>query len=148
MPSSRAPYITALGELVIAWNSLQEQLAELFWTVTGISNGRVPLAIWHAANSDRTQRQMLRAAAENAFATDKDKKTRDDILWLLDRANSLADQRNDAIHSPFWFIRPAGQSLAKGEWVPADFLEIQELKSCLEKTSLITLSGTEGGPKR
>jgi hypothetical protein len=116
---ARKPYVIALGELVIAWNSLQENLADLFWVITGVSNGAIPLAIWHSTNNDRAQRQMLRAAVEAAFA--KEKKIKDDILWLVDRANALADQRNDAIHSPFWFIRESTEPHRKGLWIPVDF---------------------------
>lgn len=48
---------------------------------------------------------MLKAAAEVTFASEAIKaafpKALADTLWLLDRAQSLADRRNDALHSPF-----------------------------------------------
>jgi hypothetical protein len=56
-----APYIQAAGEVVHAWNRLQEALKEVFATVTKMPR---PMAysIWHSLRSDLSQRDMLRAA--------------------------------------------------------------------------------------
>ena len=98
------PYAVELGYLLYSWNRLQEVFGRLFWDLTGISNGRLPLAIWYAVPSDRTQREMLRAAIHAHPARLKDHpRARDDLIWMINRANSLADQRNDAVHAPLIF---------------------------------------------
>ena len=56
------PYVTALGKVAHAWNYLQEALGQLFCAVTGLENDGTGEAIWHSLNSDRAQRDMLRAA--------------------------------------------------------------------------------------
>jgi hypothetical protein len=71
-----------------------------------------PLAVWHSTPSDRTQREMLRAAVKAAFSPSilkpprlegrkASKRALDDVLWALDKAEALAPRRNNAIHSPF-----------------------------------------------
>jgi hypothetical protein len=93
------PYALELGHLVHSWNHLQDGLARLFWRVTGIKDGAVPLAIWHSTPSDLSQRKMLRAAVEVVYANDK--RAREDVLWLLDRVDHmLSGKRNNAIHAP------------------------------------------------
>lgn len=118
------PYVAELGLVVYSWNKLQENLAWLFWCVTGIANGAIPLAIWHSIENDRAQRKMLQVAlvaatsALDAKGELKNPRVKNDILWLLKMANSLADQRNDAIHAPYSFIiSPSPMKL-----VPNDFL--------------------------
>jgi hypothetical protein len=126
------PYVVALGNLVIAWNTLQEQLAELFWAITELSDSTIPLAVWHSTNNDRAQRQMLRAVVDSMYSQravrELDSKLKaailrkkDDITWLLNKANSLADQRNDAVHAPLWFVIDTTGSDKIGEMVPATF---------------------------
>jgi|SRR6185437_10891481 len=105
------PYVSALGQLALAWNDLQESLASLFWTT--MSKG-IPLAgdkvdfaalfVWHAVKSDRYQKDMLRAAVQRSITDWKRQKFRDDATWLLDRANELENWRNDAIHSPLFAV--------------------------------------------
>jgi hypothetical protein len=100
------PYAVEIGKLALEWNRLQEHLSFLFSVTLGTGN-TVMLAyrIWHSAQSDRAQREMLRAAAEVMFGTElhgqASPKLLEDILWLLDQAQRLADRRNDAMHSPF-----------------------------------------------
>lgn len=103
------PYALEVGKVALEWNKLQDHLCMLFWATLGVddSNDNALLAykVWHSTPNDRSQREMLRAAAEVTFATEAVKssypKALDDTLWLLDRAQTLADRRNDALHSPF-----------------------------------------------
>jgi hypothetical protein len=96
------PYAVQLGKLVFAWNRLHEKLSVLFWKVTGIQND-IAIAVWYSTDSDRAQRQMLRKAAEVAFA--KDDKKREGVVWLLNQIDhALAGSRNDAIHAPLAFF--------------------------------------------
>ena len=105
------PYAIELGKLVYAWNRLHEKLFGLFWVVTGVQNGNIANAIWHSTDSDRAQRQMLRKAAQVVFAADSEKK--DGVMWLLNQVDqSLAGNRNDAIHAPLaFFTDPSGTKL-------------------------------------
>lgn len=95
------PYEIETGRLVWQWNHLQDQLARLFWRVTGISNGAIAFAIWHSTPSDLAQRKMLRAAAEVRYSSANDEDALEAINWLLNKVDSpLANWRNDAIHAP------------------------------------------------
>ena len=104
------PYAIELGKLTYAWNRLHEQMARLFWTVSGVKNGAVPFAIWYSTSSDRAQRAMLRAATKASDWISHDNKAIicRDIEWALARADALADKRNDALHSPYVVSVSAG----------------------------------------
>src|ERR1700752_2950121 len=106
------PFVGDIGYFVVSWNRLQETLARLFWFVTGTSDGAMPLAIWHSSKDDRTQRAMLRSAAEVVFSgrflrkgrlatPAENKQALDDIVWIVNTMNALANKRNTTIHSPF-----------------------------------------------
>lgn len=105
-----APYMFQLGCAVDGWNTLHEALAMLFHVILypqASVKSSIPYAIWYSTQSDRTQREMLRAAALARF-TDKETKfphARDDIVWLLNEANTLSDKRNNAVHSPLTISR-------------------------------------------
>ncbi len=102
------PYVTALGQLTLAWNDLQESLRGLFWTlmtprpVAGDFVNFTPLWVWSAIKSDRSQRDMLRAAVMNTQDNRGREKFREDLKWLLDKCTSLEDLRNDCVHSPLF----------------------------------------------
>jgi hypothetical protein len=105
------PYALQLGWLAYSWNSLHDKLGRLFWVLTGIKDGRIPLAIWNAVQNDRTQREMVRALAETVLADRK--REWEDISWMLGKAQELEDRRNDALHSPLTFIvDPDGTTLS------------------------------------
>lgn len=125
------PPLIALGLLVLAWNDMQEKLAELFWAVTGIPNGRLPLAIWHSLRDDRTQRIILQAALESGLgdrpqARGKDglkwlKKAKQNINWLLGEVNGLVNDRNNFVHAPFMFKTETDDETSPLEMTPFDF---------------------------
>lgn len=95
-------YALAVGNVTAAWNLLQEELAAILVAVTAI-NADIALSIWYSSDNDRTQRNMLRAAV---LARRVDKHFRgdvpiiDDLLWLIDRANVIANERNNVTHTP------------------------------------------------
>jgi hypothetical protein len=104
------PYALEIGKLALQWNLLQDYLALIFGvTFPSRSDGRnsalLSYRIWHALRSDRDQREILKAATLVAFDDEdfkaKHPKALEDTIWLLDRTQSLADRRNDALHSPF-----------------------------------------------
>jgi hypothetical protein len=120
------PYVIALGQLSLAWNDLQESLGALFWTIMsprpfeGMFVHREPLFVWHAIKSDRSQRNMLQAAVNNLTIDWERPLLVREINWLIDRANSLEDLRNDAIHSPLLFATGLG-AITKSGIRPADY---------------------------
>lgn len=98
--SSFEPYANAVGKVAHSWNALQEELAYLFSCVTEMDDS-MSRAIWYSTQNDRAQREMLRAALSvRAEFWEHPQQVAKDIVWLIDRANALADQRNDAIHAP------------------------------------------------
>jgi hypothetical protein len=115
------PYAVELGEVIYTWNRLQESLASMFWHFTRRPDDlwdEVGLAIWYSTPNDRTQREMLRAAVrasgrERAF--EKYPEAQEDIYWLLNKCNSFADKRNDAIHSPY-MIWPSKDEAGKWDY--------------------------------
>jgi len=100
------PYALAIGQANLAWNDLHLCLCSLF----GLSNGgnshvfeNTLAAIWHSSGNDRTCRNMLRATVltPGMEATVRFPSLPESLGWLLGRADSLEDARNDLIHSPF-----------------------------------------------
>jgi hypothetical protein len=94
-------YAASVGKVAHAWNSLHERLGVLFAAVTGMERN-VALSIWYSVQSDRAQREMLKAAvyATNSQRSEKLPKAPDDLKWLLDRAEEVANARNNAVHAP------------------------------------------------
>lgn len=100
LKSTYEPYVSALGRVAQSWNALQEALAFLFSCVTEMDDS-LARGIWYSTQNDRAQREMLRAAINvRADIWDQPKRAAADLLWLINQANSVADQRNDAIHAP------------------------------------------------
>jgi hypothetical protein len=96
------PYVMALGKVAHAWNYLQEALGQLFCSVTGMDN-HMGQTVWHSVTSDRAQRGLLRAAimaATHKRLTSDFPTAKEDILWLLDKADRVGEQRNNAVHAP------------------------------------------------
>jgi TorA maturation chaperone TorD len=94
-------YVAAVGKVAYEWNALHEQLGILFVAVSGAER-EVALANWYSVWSDRCQRAMLRAKvnATNSERSKKRPEAPDDLMWLLDRADELAEDRNNAVHAP------------------------------------------------
>jgi hypothetical protein len=87
-------YVAAVGKVAHAWNYLHERLGVLFVAVTGMERN-LALSIWYSVRSDLAQREMLKAAVNAKLP-----KAPDDLKWLLDRAQEVANARNDAVHAP------------------------------------------------
>lgn len=97
------PHATALGWVLYSWNWLHESLGALFEAVVRAGHGPVARAIWQSSNSDRAQRAMLLAASVAAQSHTLTKPQGEDIKWLYDMCDKLAQARNDAIHAPMFF---------------------------------------------
>ena len=67
------------------------------------SQPSVGRAVWYSIYSDRVQREMLRhaiVALEEQFWKSFPENTKDDLLWLLQRAHEFGEHRDNAIHAP------------------------------------------------
>jgi hypothetical protein len=133
---TRDQLATEIGQLALEWNYLHELLSFVFgMCVTGTVGGACA-AIWHSTANDRAQREMLRAVARQP-GTKRDKflePYRDDVLWLLKEMDALADQRNNAIHSPFMIhIGNDGQE----SYRPMEFLGNRRAKRLNEKPDIL-----------
>jgi hypothetical protein len=74
----------------------------LFCTAMGGGFVNPFLAIWNALKSDRSQREILLAAAKATLVNGGSQKLAEEIDWICKRADTLEDSRNDALHSPLW----------------------------------------------
>jgi hypothetical protein len=115
------PYVSAIGQLSLAWNDLHEQLAAIFHVLLDRGVRRLdergieldtderPIKLWNSAKFDRPKRELLRAAIETVTDEERESfpKLLDDLTWLLKRADALEDARNDAVHSPLMYIGSA-----------------------------------------
>jgi hypothetical protein len=90
--------------------------------------------VWHSVRSDLTQREMLKAAAEDrvAFGAEMTKRVWAEILWVTNEATALSHKRNDALHAPFVFITHAD----KIEVMPLHMFGNQRAKKLLSKDVL------------
>src|ERR1700733_13989689 len=105
-------YCVAVGLVVYEWNDLHEKLARLFALVRE-GDRQESLTEWYAIRSDTRQREKLRSAvAETTSGRWKTSpRAPDDLKWLLDRADKLASDRNNAIHAPCsLYLRGDGSS--------------------------------------
>lgn len=103
------PFATEIGFAVIEWNDLHEEMAILFSLLVSAngSTAKAPVAAWNAVLNDRTQREMLLAVAKTPFWTGDPRFSRVavDVPWLVDRANIIANKRNDLVHAPLWAMQ-------------------------------------------
>lgn len=118
---SYKPYVLGIGQLALAWNDLHEKLGDIFVVVmegnTAADNHDVTYqlaAVWSAASSDRTKREMLKAAVASPRALEGGPfpKLQDDISWLLGQAMKLEDRRNDIIHAPLFSLVDPGTNVS------------------------------------
>jgi len=108
------PVATELGHAVIAWNRMHDNLGLLFTQVLGLKAKEptkmlAALAVWHSSDNDRIMREALLEAAAARFSGRR-KAIFEDIKWLVDRARSLAADRNTAVHALFKIIEESDGS--------------------------------------
>ncbi len=109
------PYVKAIGQLALAWNSFHEVLA---WTFEIMMAGNIRPADqdkgpqvregWNLLNSDREKRKLLLATVTNLTKRESESfpQLAEDVRSVLDRANELEDARNNAVHSPLMLVSP------------------------------------------
>jgi len=93
---------TAIGHLVYASARLQWSLGQLFAALVKPLEQTIPLTIWGTLKSDSNQRSILRAVAKIVLCDRSDILA--DVLWLLENADARATDRNDAVHTAFFFM--------------------------------------------
>jgi hypothetical protein len=95
-------YATAVGRVVYEWNYLHEELGRLFVVVRNEDKALL-LTKWWSCKTDAGQRTMLKDAVTNAPKGGwKKERPRavDDLNWLLERVDELAEDRHNAVHAP------------------------------------------------
>ena len=107
---SFAPIAKQVGFLLRDVNDLQDLLKVLFMTFVPSLSEEMVNAIWHAVTNDRMQRAILLRAAEAGLPFDSprlptelakaNKHIYEEIKWIVERANSLSQQRDAAAHAP------------------------------------------------
>ena len=108
-----ARYVIAAGEVVAAWNALQEELGGVFAAVTGLTE-QMAGAIWHSVRSDSLQRQMLLAAlcaAPESMWCGELASAKDELCSLVRYLNTLSEDRNNAIHAPIGLTSHDGETM-------------------------------------
>ena len=97
--ANKDAHALAIGRIVMAWNELQETLGETFAGLFDDESWTSALSAWHALESDRAQRQMLRAVAEDRLQ--QDGKGLSELKWLIGQIDQMiSQQRNIGIHAP------------------------------------------------
>ena len=101
----------AVGKAACAWNMLHESLRQLF---AALSDDRdAATAEWYSLRNDRAQRGMLKKLLSRTPGNTRSvvPKLKPDGLWLLARADELAEDRNNAVHTPATLYVEAGSSV-------------------------------------
>jgi hypothetical protein len=113
-------YARELGLLIHSWNDLHIELTQLFLVVCRdyqLEEERdILLAVWNAIPNERLQREMLRQAARVRYSLNVGVMTKigidiepirthdaailNEILWVLEKADSLGRKRDDSTHVP------------------------------------------------
>jgi hypothetical protein len=101
-----------------AWNYLHQAVGGFFAVVIG-GNSHLILTAWRSIENDRAQREMLRVVIKGASLKrwERMPEAPADLLWVLGRADSLSNVRNDAIHALVSFR--IGPEITVGVALPA-----------------------------
>jgi hypothetical protein len=111
-------YAIAVGRVSGAWNYLHQAVGGFFAVVIG-GNSHLILTAWRSIENDRAQREMLRVVIKGASLKrwERMPEAPADLLWVLGRADSLSNVRNDAIHALVSFH--IGPEITVGVALPA-----------------------------
>jgi len=90
-----------VGNILWAWNLAHDQLFQMFEYF--VDDQRLASNLWHVLNSDKTQREMLTAAA--LAELDEQSALFQEIKWVLDRISDISTYRNDPAHTPIYVGR-------------------------------------------
>jgi hypothetical protein len=88
-----------VGNVAIQWNSLCETLGNIFVTLVANENRDRGYVAWHSLKSDRSQREMIEGVVKHMLP--EKSKLREEFHWMFGRINSLENDRNNIVHSPY-----------------------------------------------
>ena len=103
-------YYTAVGRSATEWNSLHDLLCNLLRNIVEPLPHALPdkspvIAMWNSLHSDRSQRNLLKAAAKASLENDQNlPKAWVDIDWLIKSIEPIAVSRNTIIHAPVGLV--------------------------------------------
>ena len=90
-------FASYVGEAIWAWNYCHAAFSDLFCILVNPQELMIGHAIWHASQSDSTQRDFLFATAKIALA--KKPRLLARVEWAKRSADALSTIRNDAVHT-------------------------------------------------
>jgi hypothetical protein len=129
-------YALAVGRLALSWNAFQETLSTIFVRLLQ-THELFAIGVWYSTDNDRAQRAMLKALLPlSAQAWRQYPKAADDIAWLIEEANSLANLRNAAIHAPV-LLMIGGGSEGSHIMTPSPFSDHPRAKQLRKKGNLL-----------
>ena len=105
------PYVTAIGQLALAWNDLHEQLGLLFHMVATLPDDSKVINAFQVVDSDRLKRKMVKAVFASLDPNEirLNPRAAEDVKWICSQADALEEIRNNAIHSPLLMFTYAEQ---------------------------------------
>ena len=100
----------AIGRIALAWNTLQETLAEIFADLFDRKDWQLAITAWQSLTSDVAQQEMLRAVAKERHGATS--KAYEEVNWLLEKLKQhTSHQRNFGIHTPFMILHELDKSI-------------------------------------
>jgi hypothetical protein len=84
------------GAALSAWNLLQDTFGSLFSEMVAPTNHALALAIWYSQQSDKAQRDMLKAASKVLYG--EDARIYKEMKWACKSADLLGQKRNNVVH--------------------------------------------------
>lgn len=88
-----------IGEIVYLWNALHDNLFMTFLNLFGLDEYETAHGVWHAVQSDKVQREMLKNAATARLKP----RLRRLVHWVCKRQEKLSCYRNDFVHVSFYY---------------------------------------------
>ena len=92
-------HASALGRVSLVWTELHEVMGKMFARLVSRDDQTLGLAAWNALSNDRAQRSMLLAVAKATL--EKADSRLVELAWAIGQMDSLENNRNDALHSPY-----------------------------------------------
>lgn len=103
-----APYMLALGQVIVVWNDTYSSLGAFYIIIMGIDLIDRFEITWNVINSDRLKRTLLAKVLDESTVLKNNKNgdyIKSEINWILKELNSMEDKRNDFVHSPVYALR-------------------------------------------
>ncbi len=102
------PIAEAIGLIAMQWNSIHNELGNIFACVTELDEDAA-YTKWNSFYNDRKQRELLRTETEKKYQNEKYIEARKNIIGLLDKIDTLSSRRNSSVHCPFTLLIEGGE---------------------------------------